>query len=74
VRTDATLARMDACAHVAHADLIEADKRGTLISSARQEIDNRAYPVMMKVAQQFMESKQTPQEGVQALARALKGY
>jgi glucose/mannose transport system substrate-binding protein len=74
VRTDATLDRMDACARVAHGDLIEADKRRTLISSARQEIDNRAYPVLMKAAQQFMESKQTPREGVQALANALKAY
>jgi glucose/mannose transport system substrate-binding protein len=74
VRTDATLARMDACAHVAHADLIEADKHHTLISSARQEIDNRAYPLMMKVAQQFMESKQTPAEGARALANELKDF
>jgi glucose/mannose transport system substrate-binding protein len=74
VRTDATLARMDACARIAHADLIEADKRRTLISSVRQEIDTRAYPVLMKVAQQFMESKQTPAEGARALANELKDY
>jgi glucose/mannose transport system substrate-binding protein len=74
VRTDATLARLDACAHVAHADLIKADKRHTLIVSARQEIDNRAYPIFMKAAQQFMESRQTPKGAVQALARELKTY
>jgi len=74
VRTDATLDRLDGCARIAHDDLIEADKRKTLIGSARQEIDNRAYPIIMKVAHQFMESKQTPREGAQNLARELKYY
>lgn len=74
VRTDATLAHMDACAHVAHTDLIEASKHHTLISSARQEIDTRAYPILMKAAQQFMESKQGPREAVRALANELKDY
>jgi len=71
VRTDALPDRMDACAQAAHADLVDADKRRTLISSARQEIDNRAFSLMMKVAQQFMESKQTPKEAVRALANEL---
>jgi glucose/mannose transport system substrate-binding protein len=74
VRTDAMLGRMDACAGIAHAHLLEADRRHTLISSARQEIDNRAYPVIMKVAHGFMESKQTPKEGVAALAEAFGRY
>lgn len=65
---------MDACAQAAHADLVDADKRRTLISSARQEIDNRAFSLMMKVAQQFMESKQTPQEAVRALANEFRNY
>lgn len=74
IRTDAQPGRMDACAQTAHADLIDADRRHTLISGARQEIDNRAYPIMMKVAQQFMVSKQTPQEATQALANEFKDY
>ena len=74
VRTDALPDRMDACARAAHADLVEADKRGTLISGARQEIDNRAFSLMMKVAQRFMESNQTPREAVQALANAFRHH
>jgi glucose/mannose transport system substrate-binding protein len=74
VRTDAALERLDGCARIAHDDLIEADKRKTLISSARQEIDNRAYPTIMKVAYQFMESTQTPEQGATALADAMKDY
>jgi glucose/mannose transport system substrate-binding protein len=74
VRTDALPDRMDACARAAHADLVEADKRHTLISGARQEIDNRAFSLMMKVAQRFMESNQTPREAVQALANAFRHH